>query len=237
MAGVTIFVTYHKTTKVVVGMHLNQADANTEAAGDANLLALNGGQDQAQDALGNMVDAMLCQPDGIWSVYPAAPFLRHKFIDPYPLRTAYRTWHERLEELSDLLIQVGPNYPQVDVNLGHDTLFALHQGAYFQYHHSGLSTTNQFLWLRSSALGPNDAVGGVQIYSRENPRTIFRIMAELDPRPTIPLGVLSVCNPEPPFARRTLAEMYRDNLAEGEAAHVPTVAQLDEGDWLERIAA
>ena len=168
----------------------------------------------------------------------------------YPLRNGFRAWHLRLHELSDLLRAVGADYPQWAVNIGHDMLFNMHRGAYMVWNDARLTAAHKGQWLQLSALGPNDASGGVALYDRERPETIFPILAALweaadsTARGTIqsgvtnPMSVVQVVNEsgDVAIARRTLAAMINDTAWFGRAVP-PTVAQLNAGRWIDAINA
>lgn len=172
-------------------------------------------------------------PGNAWFVVAAGTLSRVSIVQ-FPLRTGYRAFHERLESFYELSRVVGPNYDFGVVVFIRNILHGLHQGAYWQHHHGGLSGPNQLLWLQTSALGPNDAVGGVQVYNRDDPETFVELVEPITPK-TVP-GALSVCVPtlrNGAFARRTAAQMLAARL--GTDANQPTRAQLDRGRWIDRI--
>ena len=238
MAGATIFYTYDDATRQVASVALTQADANAAAVGGATTAAA-GGQDTARDAAGNDVDAMLVEPRRDWYHHADAPHLRQSAPVLFPVRAGLRAWHNRLNELSRLLMQVGVHYPQADVNLGHDILFELHRGAWM-IGTGSLAVRTKLQWLQASALGPADMAGGEQVYDADDPETFFEIAAGLATKEVPgPLSLVTL----PGGARRTVAQMLAAAVPANSAAwgtagiDVPTVAQLNRGRWIEEIAA
>ena len=162
MAGATLFFVYDSKTRQVVDIKFTQDHADTSAAENADWTALQGGLDEGQDAGGETVDAMLAEPGRDWYIHAAEPYLRQSIVDPYPLRTGLRAWHNRLVFLGGLLQQdrIHANYPPGDIQLGQAILHNLHRGAYVVAHRATLTTPQQRQWHAMSALAPNDQVNG-----------------------------------------------------------------------------
>lgn len=235
-----VFFTYDLTSFEITDVFPTQALANAEAA-----------RVPTKGAYAGSTDIDDVQPDGNWFYFTEAPIVRPQPRNTYPVRRAFQAWHNRLHELSALLRIVGPDYPQWAVDISHDMLFNLHRGAYMVWNDARLNAAQKVQWLQQSALGPNDAVGGVALYDRDHPETIFPILAAVwegaadqDARNRIranvqkPMSVVQVVNSEGDvaIARRTLNEMIHDVSWYGSATP-PTVAQLNAGDWIAAINA
>lgn len=249
MPALPIYHAYHRTTRQVTGTYLSQAEANAAAAADSDIEAFEGGAATAIDAAGSVVDAMLAEPGDEWYSWPVGQTLRQQRWDTTPRQTAVRAWHNRLHELSGILRVVGPDYPQWAVELGHDTLYNLHAGMWLLSRDTRLSRDQKIQQIQTSALGPNDMADGAQIYDPRRPVTIFPILAGLwesaaddTARQAIRAGAqrpLSVCqvfnaSGDVEIARRSLGAMLSDTRTFA-GLTPPTVAQLELGDWIERI--
>ncbi len=249
MAGPKIYYTYDRNTYLVRGVFSTAALATTAAAGDSDLVANIAGLNEAQDAAGNTVDAMLVEPGIDWYHFSEAPYLRQQYRDLHPVRTGVQQFHERMHELSAIERLVGPDYPEITGLIVRYTLYGLHQGMYLVNHRAALTPAQIGQILRTSAQGPNDVKGGSPAYDPNNPRTIVPLIdAWREPltdevaiqranRPHVVPRIYANITANPlvvSIARRSFADMMNeDMLLAGESA--PTPAQLREGRWINAI--
>lgn len=238
MAGATIFYTYDNATRQVASVHQSQAAANAAAVGGATTAAA-GGQDTARDADGNDVDAMLVEPMRGWYRHGEAPFLRQTAPVLFPVREGCREIERRARELGRKLREAEDRYPEVDVALGRNIIFELRRGAWMIAKGS-LAVPAKVRWLQTSALGPADEDDeGNQIYDADDKETFFEIAAALESKAVAgPCSLVTL----PGYARRTIAQMLAAPVPANSAAWgttgiaVPTLADLERGQWPERIA-
>ena len=247
MAGRSIFVTYETTTKRVVSVHLSQTAANS--AVKAGTAALTGAQATAMDSHGNTVDAMQVEPNGSWYVWTQAPFVRETPVDPHPLRTAFGRAVATVAGLKTKLGDLDNTYPEPDIALARNTLHGLHQGLYLLAHRASLTTQQRIQVLTTSALGPNDQRGGVQIFKPEDAETYFELLDHVrsDPANSItpesgmkPLVVCQVYSDKSAgtvgIVRRPMKKMYEEDAKiTGETN--PTIFDLDRGRWPLRLTS
>ena len=161
-----------------------------------------------------------------------------RFSNLLLLKTGLRTWHNRLHELYTLLNQVGPNYPQADVNLGHSILYRLHQGTYLVARDTDITLANRLAWLAASAQGPADTA-----YNINDPETFFEIAAAITSSTlrdsTHPLEVAAsetrtVSRTDFTLGDRlSIAQMLDSNHAPD--GDVPSVSDLKRGGWIDEV--
>ena len=160
------------------------------------------------------------------------------------LRTALTIWHNRLHDLYTLLNQIGPNYPQTDVSLGHSILYRLHQGTYLVARNTDITLANRLAWLAASALGPNEPSGSQQ-YDPNDPETFFDIASAITSSTlrdsTHPLEVAAsetrtVSRTDFTLGDRlSIAQMLDSNHAPD--GDVPSVSDLKRGGWIDEVTA
>ena len=160
------------------------------------------------------------------------------------LRQGLRAYDDALMALSQLLMEVGGRYPQVDVTLAHDIIYGLHQGAFIIGRNeiagsTDLSIQQRILWLQNSALGPGGT--DADVYDTEDPETFFEIAAGIptNSRPAT-IGPLSVVDLTDLSTRRTIFQMISSANQVAPATgpgNEASVANLDRGRWIERVIA
>ena len=171
--------------------------------------------------------------------------------DLFPVRTAFRTFHNRGDYLAELLAEFGPiEYPQWALTLAHDSLHAWHIFGYVLWHWDAVPAADKVRTLQMASLGPNDQNAAMeQRYDREHPETIFPIMTDMwennaDQRTTIRnIGARALAMVEitiedddsVTLARRSLLEMYTDSTSALTARDVPTLTELDGCSYIDGI--
>ena len=194
-----------------------------------------------------------------WWAEPGACFYRTstgtiaEAKDLFPVRTAFRTWHNRGDELAELLAEFGPiEYPQWALNLAHDSLHAWHIFGYVLFHWAAVPAVDKLKALQMAALGPKDLnAAGEQRYDRTNPRSIFPIMTDMwedneaqrtlitsiGTRALPVVGITIESDDSVTLTRRTLLEMYQDETSALTQQTVPTLTTLDGCSYIEGINA
>lgn len=253
MPGATVFVTYNTASRVLVGMHLSQAAANADAAADADLTALVGGQTEARDAFGNVVDAMLAEPDGVWSVWTEAPFLRQAPVPRYPIRDAHRAFEDRLDELHEITrsAEITRHHDPLHIQFAQRLIYGSREAQYSVHFDERLNGDDMLRWMQLSSQGPTDAIGGKQIYDRANPGTMADVISTLTPAQFsaaefrcfsfVSINYAGGAVGTRPMARRTLAQSIAANAwvarrVRGAFVH-PTVFDLRGGAWIDDVNA
>lgn len=183
----------------------------------------------------------------------------------FTLRGGIQAFHDRMHELAAIEREVGPDYSDFTRLIVRRTLHGLHQGMFLTYSQllvekNTITAAQIGEILRLSSLGPNDAVGGVQVYDPDNPRTIVPLIAKWREarllardteaqlvakatRPhTVPRIIVSfAANPAVVgIQRRSFAAMMEENMLDQAGVldlENPTDSQLAEGAWIERINA
>ena len=200
----------------------------------------------ARDEAGNDIEAFNAVPDGIWSHHGSSPHLRHRMVDPYPIRTATQAWLNSLQKFLRVLRGTGPHFSPEHKVLIDQAIYHSLGAAYWAWHCPLISSAQYAQWLQLSAQGPADVdASNAQIYDRGDPETFLEVAAALSGSPAIvkPFSLVQVWPDSVTVGNRSSANiaLQRRNFADAIADdrfYVPgtdmavTNALLKRGAWI-----
>ena len=135
------------------------------------------------------------------------------------LRRAFRVVHEQLLVWSGGLDSLSRFYPQSIVNAGHDWLYwAGHIAAYIVAHNSTYTWANKMDWAESVITGAADVSTPAEFYANTAAHTA----------PTSPRTWINPANGQ---------KVNLANVIPLSANQAPTIAQLDNGGWIDSLTA
>ena len=159
MAGPNIFVVYDNDERNI--LHVRPTFLEADALAQTGQTAHRTGLNVAQDMGGSEVDAGIYVDEvSGWYYYDAEPHLRQTPPDPYPLRTLYRTYHNRLQALhaftnSEIVLA---NHDPEHIRFAQRVIFGMHEACYSLHHDDRVNAADEIRWHQLQAMGPADGM-------------------------------------------------------------------------------